>query len=107
MPVLQALQNRWPEKCRELVPFYSKRDELLLFGGCILWGSMVIVPKKGHRPMLEELHFGHPRVSKMKSLTQIYTLWPGMIAMGIEDLVHCCESCQSVMSMPPVGPLQL
>ena len=61
----------------------------------------MIVPKKGQIPMLEELHFGHPRVSKIKSLTQIYTLWPG-IDMGIEDLVHCCESCQSVTSMPPV-----
>ena len=50
--------------------------------------------------------FGTSHSVKVEFLTQIYIWCPG-IDRGIEDLVHCCESCQLVTSMPPVAPLQL
>ena len=105
-PVVQALQHGWPKEGNpNLVPFQSKRNELSLFDGCILWGSRVVVPKKGQRAVLEELHLGHPGMSRMKALARMFVWWPGLDA-DIEDLVRCCESCQSVKSMPPLAPLQ-
>ena len=88
-----------------LAPFHSKRNELSLFDGCILWGSRVVVPKKGQRAVLKELHLGHPGMSRMKALARMFVWWPGLDA-DIEDLVRCCESCQSVKSMPPLARLQ-
>ena len=43
--VVQFLQQGWPEKCEpQLSVFFTKRAELYLYEGCILWGSRVVVP---------------------------------------------------------------
>ena len=55
--------------------------------------------------MLAELHVRRPGISWMKGLARMYVWWPGLDT-DIEELVCCCESCQSVKSMPPVAPLQ-
>ena len=103
--LVQALQQGWPEESLpELEPFQSKRSELSLFHGCVLWGSRVIVPQRGRRAVLEQLHMGHLGMSKMKSLARIYVWWPGMDA-DIEGMVRGCENCQAVQSMPPLAPL--
>ena len=62
-------------------------------------GSRVVIPHKGRKSVLEELHVGHPGMSWMKDLARIYVWWPG-IDSDIEDLVRCCENCQAVKSMP-------
>ena len=68
-PVMQALLQGWPEeKEPELEPFYSKRSELSLYCGCVVWGSRMVVPQRGREVVLQELHVGHPGMSKMKSL---------------------------------------
>ena len=105
-PVLQAIQSGWPEECTpELATFHPKRHELSSFDGCILWGSRVVVPRKGRRAVLEQLHVVHLGMSRMKGLARMYVWWPG-IDSHIEDLVRCCDNCQSVSSMPPPAPLQ-
>ena len=104
-PVMQALQQGWPEEgSPELEPFQSKRSELSLFHGCILWGSRVVVPQRGRRAVLEELHVGHLGMSKMKSLARMYVWWPGM-DRDIKRMVQECGNCQAVQSMPPLAPL--
>ena len=40
--------------------------------GCILFGSSVLVPPPGMKQLLLELHQGHPGISRMKSLAQMY-----------------------------------
>ena len=104
-PVLQCLQQGWPAQCDpSLTPFYSRRSELSLHQGCILWGSRVIVPAAGRKAVLQELHCGHPGMSRMKSLARMYVWWPGLDA-DIEETVRGCEECQLTQSSPPVAPL--
>ena len=62
-PVVQFLKQGWPntmEKESPLMPFFTKRSELSLYAGCILWGSRVVVPSVCREPILAELHEGHP-----------------------------------------------
>ena len=40
----------------------------------------------------------------MKSLAQMYVLWPGMDS-DIEKLVWGCSECQAIQSSPPTAPL--
>ena len=68
MPVLQALQQGWPEECKpELAPYHSRRTELSLLDRCILWGSCVVIPRKGRNAVLAELHIGHPGMSRISN----------------------------------------
>ena len=92
-PFIQALQQGWPEESNpSLASYFSRRSELSLFNGCILWGSRVVVPENGQKAVLEELHVGHPGMSRMKSLSRMFVWWPGLDA-DIEETVRCCSSC--------------
>ena len=95
----------WPKEVDEkLEPFSSKRSELSIHDGCVLWGSRVVVPKKGRDAIIQELHKGHPGMSKMKGLARMYVWWPGIDA-DMEKSVRRCSSCQEVRSSPPLAPL--
>ena len=103
--VFQFLLQGWPSKCNsDLDAFSANRSELSLYDGCILWGSRVVVPKQGHEAVLQELHDGHPGMSRMKSLARMYVWWPGIYA-DIEKSVRLCSMCQEVQSSPPPAPL--
>ena len=70
--------------------------------GCILWGSRVVVPEQGREMVLQELHDGHPGVTRMKSLTRMVVWWPG-INMDIDQYVRTCQVNQL---SPPATPMQ-
>ena len=53
----------------------------------------MIVPQKGRRLVLEELHESQTGSSKIKSLARTYVWWPKMDA----DIVETAKSC-SVLS---------
>ena len=55
---------------QQLTPFNRKRDELSIQDGCVLWGSRMVVPKKGQAQVLEQLHQGHPGMARMRSLAR-------------------------------------
>ena len=59
-----------------LKPFQSRKDELSVQDGCILWGSRVLIPPPGRQKVIDELHAGHPGISRMKSLARSYVWWP-------------------------------
>ena len=103
--VLQFILQGWPNHCSsDLEPFFSKRAELSTYDGCILWGTRVFIPQGGRDAVLQELHGGHPGISKMKAMARMYVWWPG-IDSDIEKTVRLCGNCQEVQSSPPIAPL--
>ena len=103
--VVQFLHQGWPtQSSPELHPFWSKKSELSLHQGCILWGLRVVVPVQGREAVLQELHEEHPRMTKMKALARMHVWWPGM-EKDIETTVRTCAKCQTVRAAPPVAPL--
>jgi len=56
--VKKWLLEGWPMSCSEeqFQPFFQRRHELSLECGVIPWGSQVVIPEKGKRRLLEELH---------------------------------------------------
>jgi hypothetical protein len=107
-PVVQFLQQGWPSSIQNnpaLDPYFSKKDELSLYEGCVLWGTRVVVPKPGRAAVLAELHEGHPGMVQMKGLGRMYVWWP-RISKDIEETVRGCTECQLNQAAPPPAPLQ-
>ena len=96
----------WPEGSlgEEFKPYTTKKTELSILDGCILWGTRVVVPPPGRKLVLEELHDTHPGTSRMKSLARSYVWWPKIDAQ-IEELVKTCNICQESRPSPPAAPL--
>ena len=51
-------------------PFSTRREELSVERGVVLWGNRVVVPKSLQPPVLKELHVAHTGSSKMKALAR-------------------------------------
>ena len=102
--VLQNIQQGWPSDGDPSLEPFSSRHELSLYDGCILWGTRIVVPPQGSEAVLQELHEGHPGITKMKFLSRMYVWWPGINA-DIEKSVRLCRACQEVQSSPPLAPL--
>ena len=109
-PVLSRIHHfilhGWPNTNTNsnLKPYFSHRDELSVVDGCILWGSRVVVPPRGHDTVMTQLHDTHPGVSRMKRLARSYVWWPGMDS-EIESKVCSCSTCQSHHPAPAKAPL--
>lgn len=103
--VLTFMSQGWPEKLEpDLQHYFTRRSELSLEAGCLLWGIKVVVPPKLQKQVLVELHTSHPGIVKMKSLARTHVWWPG-IDRDIESMVKQCSSCQSLRNKPPVMAL--
>ena len=62
--VKEYLLHGWPQGIDdpELIPCKVKRDELNVQDGCVLWGARVVIPPKGRKLALAELHQAHPGI---------------------------------------------
>jgi len=58
--------------------FYSRRQELSVYEGCLVWRIRVVVSEPGQSAVLLELHEGHPGITKMKLLARMYVWWSGL-----------------------------
>ena len=63
--VYQFTLNGWPNYTpdAELHPYLSRKAELTIEDGCVLWGNRVIVPPQGRPRVIAELHEAHPGIS--------------------------------------------
>ena len=99
--VLERTQHGWPQLIPvDLEPFFSKRHELNIFHGCIMWGIRVVVPHQLRNHILHELHESRIGNVKMKGLVRGYVCWPG-IDQDIESLAKKCQGCQKVQFETP------
>ncbi|KAK7095401.1 hypothetical protein V1264_006813 [Littorina saxatilis] len=109
-PVLSRVKDYvlkgWPESNQDkrLQPYFVRRTELSVLDGCVLWGTRVVVPPKGQKSLLSDLHEAHPGMSRMKSLARSYIWWPNMDS-EIEATVRSCHVCQTQRNMPSAAPL--
>ena len=79
-PVLSRVReltlNGWKSHASEetLKSFFTRRTELLVEQGCVLWGIRVIVPSAVRPKLLHDLHQHHPGMCCMKALARSY-MW--------------------------------
>ncbi|XP_039618275.1 uncharacterized protein K02A2.6-like [Polypterus senegalus] len=103
--VYELTVKGWPSTGNATLSAYSsRRDQLSVSQGCILWGTRVIIPPKLRTKVLEVLHEGHLGVVKMKNLARSYVWWPG-IDHQLDDLTKTCNGCQQTQRSPASAPL--
>ena len=88
----------------EFKPYVTRKTELSVLDGCVLWGSCIIIPSEGRTQVLDELHDSHTGMSKMKMLVRACVWWPNL-DNDIEQLAKCCPNCQTVSPSPPKAPI--
>ena len=98
--VLDFTLNGWTDKPQDerLKPYYTRRDELSVENGCLMWGIRVII--KLRNKVLDELHEGHLGIVKMKDLSRSFFWWP-QLGSDIEQLARKCLGCQVHQKAPP------
>lgn len=103
--VLELTVKGWPAKNTVGLPeYFSRREQLSVCHGCIMWGTRIVVPPKLRPYVLEALHEGHMGVVKMKSLARSYIWWPG-IDLQIEEMAKLCNGCLERQKQPPPAPV--
>ena len=77
--VVKYVQQGWPNYNSDeaLKPYFSRKDELSVQDGCLLWGNRVVIPRKERTRVVEELHETHPGICRMKDLKGSY-VWCGL-----------------------------
>lgn len=89
--------NDWPkdkEKCPpEIRYFYGLKDEILLDDGLLFYNERLIVPKKMHKLILNQLHEPHFGLTKTKQRARFSVFWQN-INNDIEQIVINCRVCQ-------------
>lgn len=104
--VKDFVQKGWPERSddKRFQPYFARKTELSLVDGCLLWGTRAVVPPKGRKRLLEDLHESHPGMTRMKALARSYIWWPNLDS-DIEAMVRSCPVCQAHRNMPSSAPL--
>ena len=86
----------------EIKKYISRKDELHVDHGVIMWGYRVVIPIKYRKQLLAELHSTHEGIVKMKSNARAYLWWPGLDS-DIEDFVSNCNVCSESRPEPRKG----
>ena len=92
------------EKDPDLKRFNGIFNELYIENGVIYFGTRVVIPTCQHARLLEELHFSHIGIVRMKYTVRRYFWWPG-ITKDIEAIAAKCEGCRRYRKRPAPSPL--
>ena len=103
----------WPSKCplESLTSFFSVRDELSIYGGCIYRGERAYIPQTLRARVLQLAHEGHPGITRMKQRLRDTAWWPGA-DREVESFVKSCTACiesnksGSNLPTPPLQPVE-
>ena len=69
--VQEYVLKGWPSIVEhKFMPYFTRRLELSVRDGCVLWGAGVNIPQKGRTTLLKLLHQPHPGISQMKELAR-------------------------------------
>ena len=101
-PTMQVLkktiQNGWPEDRKkipkEIVPYFSTRDELTEQGGIIFKGTRCVIPISLRAEILNRIHRSHIGTQGCLRRARESVFWPG-ITKQIKDHIERCEICRS------------
>ena len=104
--VKEYTRNGWPTAITDekLRPYSSRRDEISLEDGILLWGSRVVIPPQAREAVIEQAHSVHIGIARMKSLTRQFFWWP-KIDSDLEAKVWNCSTCEKFRSEPPQAVL--
>ena len=101
--VYEHVATGWPpDACVEnqaLKPYFTRRNELSIHQGVIMWGCRVVVPIKLRSRVLQVLHTGHLGIVKTKGIARSYVFWPG-IDSELEQMIKRCHGCQMQKKAP-------
>ncbi|KAK3697326.1 hypothetical protein QZH41_004724 [Actinostola sp. cb2023] len=61
-------------------PFFTRKNELSVEQGCLLWGNLVVIPTTLRSNILLDLHSEHLGIVRMKSLARQHFWWPKLDA---------------------------
>ena len=98
--VKQYTLKDWPTIVTSKQLQSSKRNELSLEDGILLWGSRVVLPTQARDRVTEDAHSAHIGIARMKSLTRQFVWWP-KIDSDLQTKVRNCSVCQKFRSDPP------
>jgi len=87
-----------------MAAYVSRRNELSIHDGCLLWSSRVIIPEELRRRVLDLIHEGHVGMVKMKAIARSYVWWPGLDS-DLEALANECQSCLLQKNNPNAAPV--
>lgn len=102
--VIKYIETKWPQKQRQIInkpvaEFFAVRNFLHINQGCIMFNDRLVIPVKLRQKILEELHEGHPGVSRMKLLAANFVYFPHIDEL-IEKFSKVCETCATTAKAP-------
>ncbi|CAK1595305.1 unnamed protein product [Parnassius mnemosyne] len=99
------VESGWPTVCpdEEVKPYFTRRYELYVECGCVMWGYRIVIPTSLRLLILKQLNSGHMGIVKSKSCTRGYIWWP-RIDEEIEATCRNCETCSREQNAPPRSP---
>lgn len=99
------IENGWPRTVdnKQLEPYLTRKDELYIEIGCIMWGHRLVVPESCRQAVLRELHEPHMGIVKTKAYARSYVWWPGLDE-AVEARCRACVTCAEVAPAPPSAP---
>ena len=90
----------WPHDVPvSLKAFHTRRNEISISQGCLVWGTRVIIPKVLRPNLLQEIHSGHMGMVKIKNVARSFIWWPGLVA-EIESTAKQCSNCLQTRNVP-------
>ena len=103
--VKAALEQGWPtgDALLQLRPFKSVAADLSVRDGILLLRDRVFVPQVMRKQVLNELHLGHPGITRFKRSLRLAYWWPGMSADAEQHVKHCVGCLHSEKSRSTQG----